>query len=137
MAQRLLRFSNFVNVFSQFCYYHPLEKDSALYFNKLELPSPKLEYFVPSLVEIGPVVQRKTDKYRSVMFTGQYGQRTYIDQISSLEPSAQVSQKAHELLAPMRKNQKERTSNSSLRCVIIYDFMCTLFIPSLPIFHMW
>ena len=35
------RFFNFVNVFSLFCYYLPLEKGGALHLNKLESPSPK------------------------------------------------------------------------------------------------
>jgi len=35
------RFFNFVNVFSLFCNYLPLEKDRALHLNKLESPSPK------------------------------------------------------------------------------------------------
>ena len=34
-------FLNFVNVFSQFHYYLPLEKGGALHLNKLESPSPK------------------------------------------------------------------------------------------------
>ena len=35
------RFLNFVNVFSLFPNYLPLEKDGALHLNKLESPSPK------------------------------------------------------------------------------------------------
>ena len=35
------RFLNFVNVFSLIRNYLPLEKDGALYLNKLETPSPK------------------------------------------------------------------------------------------------
>ena len=35
------RFFNFVNVFSLFCNYVPLEKDGALHLNKLESPSPE------------------------------------------------------------------------------------------------
>ena len=35
------RFLNFVNVFSLFCNYLPLEKDWTLLLNKLESPSPK------------------------------------------------------------------------------------------------
>ena len=35
------KFFNFVNVFSQFIYYLPLEKDRALHLNKIESPSPK------------------------------------------------------------------------------------------------
>ena len=35
------RFLNFVNVFSQFRNYLPLEKDGVLHLNKLESPSPK------------------------------------------------------------------------------------------------
>ena len=32
---------NFINVFSRFCNYFPLEKGGALHLNKLEFPSPK------------------------------------------------------------------------------------------------
>ena len=39
-----------------FRYYFPLERDTALHFNKLESPSPKDASFAPSLVKIGPVV---------------------------------------------------------------------------------
>ena len=35
------RFSNFVNLFSLFRFYLPLEKDEALHLNKVEFPSPK------------------------------------------------------------------------------------------------
>ena len=35
------RFSNFVNIFSLFLNYLPLEKGGALHLNKLESPSPK------------------------------------------------------------------------------------------------
>ena len=43
LAQWFLRrrFLNFVNVFSLFRYHLPLETNVALYFNKLESPSPK------------------------------------------------------------------------------------------------
>ena len=43
----------FVNVFSLFLNYLPLEKSGALHLNKLKSPSPK------SLVEIGSVVLEK------------------------------------------------------------------------------
>ena len=56
------RFLNFVNVFSLFRNYLPLEIGGALNLNKLESPSPKLGCFVPSLVEIGPVVLEKNIK---------------------------------------------------------------------------
>ena len=51
------RFFNFVNVFSLFRNYLPLEKGRALHLNNLE--SLIQGYFVPSLVEIGPVVLEK------------------------------------------------------------------------------
>ena len=51
-------FSNFFNVFSQFRYHLPLEKGGALHLYRLEFPSLK-GYFVPSLVEIGPVLLGK------------------------------------------------------------------------------
>ena len=41
-----------VNVFSLFRTYHPVERDLTLHLNKLESPG----CFVPSFVEIGPVV---------------------------------------------------------------------------------
>ena len=36
-----IRFFKFVNIFSQFCNYLPLEKDGALHLNKLESPTHK------------------------------------------------------------------------------------------------
>ena len=36
------RFINFVNVFSLFRYYFPLENDEALHLNKIESPSPRM-----------------------------------------------------------------------------------------------
>ena len=48
--------------FSLFRDYLPLENGGALHLNKLESPSPKLGCFVPSLVEIGPVVLEKNIK---------------------------------------------------------------------------
>ena len=50
-------FFNFVIVFSLFRNYLPLEKGRALHLNNLE--SLIQGYFVPSLVEIGPVVLEK------------------------------------------------------------------------------
>ena len=46
-------FFNFVNVFLLFHNYLPLEKGGALHLNKIQ------ESFVPSLVEIGPVVLKR------------------------------------------------------------------------------
>ena len=57
------RFLNSVNLFSLFRNYLPLEKGVALHLNKFELPSPN-GCFVPSLVEISPVVlEKKILKY--------------------------------------------------------------------------
>ena len=57
---------NFVNVFSLFRNYLPLEKGRALHLNKLESPSPGDTFTqgcsVPGLVEIGPVVLEKKMK---------------------------------------------------------------------------
>ena len=47
---------NFCSRFSQWLPPPPLENAMALHLNKPEFSSPKLGYFVPSLVEIGPVV---------------------------------------------------------------------------------
>ena len=52
------RFLNFVNAFSLFLTYVPLEKCGALHLNKLESPFPR-RCIVPSLVEIGSVVLEK------------------------------------------------------------------------------
>ena len=52
---------NFINVFSVFHYYLPFEKDRALHLNK--------RCFVPSLVEIGPVVlEKKILKFNQLIF---------------------------------------------------------------------
>ena len=62
-----------------------------LHLNKYESPSPKN---VPSLVEIGPLVLKKTMKKRKVYnndHTSNDGQQTNFDGKSSLEPSAQMS----------------------------------------------
>ena len=62
------RFFKFVNVFSLFRYFLPLEKGVVLHLNKLEFPSPK-DVFVPSLVEIGLVVlKKKTYRVRQCIF---------------------------------------------------------------------
>ena len=49
-------FLNFVNVFSPFCNYLPLEKGGALYLTKLESPSPEDAF---CQVEIGSAVLEK------------------------------------------------------------------------------
>ena len=84
-------FLNFVNVFSLFRNNLPLRKGGALHLNNLESPLPK--DLVASLVEIGPVVLEKKVKMWKVYDNNNNddGQRTNIDQKSSLEPSAQVS----------------------------------------------
>ena len=51
------RFLNFINVFSQFRNYVPLEKGGVLLLNKLESTSPKDA--LCQVVEIGPVVLEK------------------------------------------------------------------------------
>ena len=52
------RFLNFVDVFSLFRNYLPLEKGGRLHMKKIEFPSSK-DAFVPSLIEIGSVVLEK------------------------------------------------------------------------------
>ena len=82
----------FVNVFSLFLNYLPLEKGKALHLYKLESPLPK-DALCLVLVEISPVVLEKKMK----MFTDRRTdrqtdrRRTKGDQKSSLELSAQVS----------------------------------------------
>ena len=62
------RFLNFVNAFSLFLNYVPLEKCGALYLNRLESPFPR-RCIVPSLVEIGSVVlERKIFLISSMYF---------------------------------------------------------------------
>ena len=51
------KFLNFVNVFSLFRNYLPMENGGTLYLNKPAFPSPK--DILPSLVEIGSVVLEK------------------------------------------------------------------------------
>ena len=51
-------FLNFVNVFLLICYYLPLEKGLVPSFEQTWIPFTK-ECFVPSFVEIGPVVLEK------------------------------------------------------------------------------
>ena len=41
VLEKNIFFFNFVNVFSLFCYYLPLEEDRALHLNKIEIPSSK------------------------------------------------------------------------------------------------
>ena len=77
--------------------YLPLKKGVALYFFKLESPSPM--DVLSKLVEIDPVVPEKKIKMWKVYDNdddndeddNDAGQRTNFDQKSSLEPSAQVS----------------------------------------------
>ena len=85
--------------FRYLCNYLPLAKGGAFHLNKLESPSTQ-GYFVPSLVEIGPVVLEKKMKMWKVYDNDDNddndnnnddGQRTNFDQKSSLEPSAQVN----------------------------------------------
>ena len=69
------RFFKFVNVFSKFHNYLPLEKGVALHLNKLESPTPKDKD------------NNNDDDNDDV----DDRQQTNFDQKSSLEPSAQVS----------------------------------------------
>ena len=75
---RRRRFLNFVNVFSLFRNYLPLEKGRALHLNNLN-PLPQ-GCFVPNLVEIGPVVLEKKIKMWKVY--GQTDTRTTNDRRS-------------------------------------------------------
>ena len=59
-----IRFLNIFNIILHFRYYLPLEKGVAIHFNKLE--SPTQGCFVPSLVEIGPVVLEKKSRIGKV-----------------------------------------------------------------------
>ena len=88
------RFLNFVNVFSLFRNYLPLEKGGALHLNKLESPSPKdalcqvwlklAQWFWRRRWKCKKFTDRRTDRQTD-------RRRTTGDQKSSLELSAQVS----------------------------------------------
>ena len=78
------RFFNFVNVFSVFRNYLPLEKGGVVHMNKLESPSPKETLCQVWLIEIGQEGENVTEKFTD-------RRRTTGDQKSSLELSAQVS----------------------------------------------
>ena len=68
LAQWRRRFFNFLNVFSLFRNYLPLEKGGALYLNKFESPSPK-DALCHFLVEIGSVVLEKRNfKFSQYIF---------------------------------------------------------------------
>ena len=51
---------NLVNVFPLFCYYLPLKKDIVFHLNKFKL------CFVPSFIEIGPVILQMILKCRCI-----------------------------------------------------------------------
>ena len=90
LAQRFLirRFLKFVNVFSLFCNYLPLEKGWALHLNKLESPAP-----MDALCQISwnwSMVMEKKMKIWKV-YDNKDAQWTNFDQESWLEPSTQVS----------------------------------------------
>ena len=78
------RFLNIFNIFYSFRYYLPLEKGVALHLNKLESP-PLKDALCQVWFEIGPVVLEKKLKMCKRQTRG--------DQKSSLELSAQVSEK--------------------------------------------
>ena len=92
------RFFNFVNVFSLFRYYLPLEKGGVLHLNKLEFPLPK-DAFCQVWLKLDQWFWRrrwKCEKFTDGRTDGRTdGQtdrrRTKGDQKSSLELSAQVS----------------------------------------------
>ena len=87
---------NFVNVYSLFCNYLPLEKCVAYHLNKFESLLPK-GCFVPSLFDIGLVVLEKkmkmwkvyrrtvgrctTDDRRSEKLTNMYGMNSIATQV--------------------------------------------------------
>ena len=100
LAQWFLRkrFLNFVDEFSPFRYYLPLEKDGTLHLINLESTSPKdalcrvgLKLKL-KLVKIGSVVLKKKMKtwivYDNANNDDDDGQRTNFVQKNSLEPSA-------------------------------------------------
>ena len=63
-------FFNFVNVFSLFPIYLPLEKGRDFHLYKLESPLPKVDLIVPNLVEIGPVaLEKKIFKFGQCIYT--------------------------------------------------------------------
>ena len=107
------RFSKFVYVFSLFHNYLPLERDGGPSFQQTWIPF-TLGCFVPSLVEIGPVVLEKKIKMWKVYENNDDDrQRKNFDQKSSLEPSAQVSWK-------FQKYCKYKALNPELPTVWIY-----------------
>ena len=86
-----------LNVFLQFCNYLSFVKDRALHLNKLESPSSK-DDLVQVLLKLAPVVLEKMKMWKvddnddnDNNDNDGDGQRTNFDQISSLEPSAQVT----------------------------------------------
>ena len=88
------RFFNFVNVFSLFCNYLPLEKDGALHLNKLVSPLTK-DALCQVWLKLAQWFWRrrwKCKKFTDRQTDGQTDRRrTKGDQKSSLELSAQVS----------------------------------------------
>ena len=89
------RFLNFVNVFSLFLKYPPLEKDGALLLNKLEPPSSK-DALCQVWLKLAQWFWKEDENAKSlqtdVQTDGQTDRRrTTGDQKNSLELSAQVS----------------------------------------------
>ena len=87
------RFLKFVNVFFAILSLSPLEKGAGSFIGTNLNPFTQ-EWFVPSLVEIGPVVLEKKLKMWKVYDNNDDnddGQRTNFYQKSSLESMAQVS----------------------------------------------
>jgi hypothetical protein len=87
------RFLKFFSVFLLFCDYLPLEKGNPLLFNNLESPPPKDDLHEDWL-KLAQWFRRRSRKCKSLQTDGQTdGRRTTEDQNSSLELSAQVSEK--------------------------------------------
>ena len=81
------RFLIFVNIYSLFCYYLPLEKGMVLHLNKLESTSPK-DALYQVWLKFGSVVLEKKKMWKVYdndddNNDAEDGQRTYCDQKSS------------------------------------------------------
>ena len=87
------RFLNFVNLFSLFRNYLPLDKGGALHLNDLESRLPKDALCQVWFKSVQWFWRRrwKCEKFTKTTTDNDDGQRTNFDQKSSLEPLAQVS----------------------------------------------